>query len=159
MIGDNKMTSNASLNNSTIFQKSIEIASPISQVWTLLTEPEQMKKWMMPDIELSIQTDWKVGSPIFIRGTMNGKEFENKGLVLKFEPEKNLQYSHLSSISNLPDRAENYSVLSFQLHPIDQKTQLMFSLSNFPTESIYKHMAFYWNVTLEVFKRIAEEQR
>ncbi|HNM38561.1 MAG TPA: SRPBCC domain-containing protein, partial [Anaerolineales bacterium] len=119
----------------------------------------QMKKWMMPDIELSIQTDWEVGSPIFIRGTMSGKEFENKGLVLKFEPEKNLQYSHLSSVSNLPDRAENYSILDFQLHSIHQKTQLMFTLRNFPTESIYKHMAFYWNVTLEVFKRIAEEQR
>lgn len=153
------MTSNTSLNNSTIFQKSVEIAATTSKVWMLLTEPEQMKKWMMPDIELSIQTDWEVGSPIFIRGTMSGKEFENKGLVLKFKPEKNLQYSHLSSVSHLPDRAENYSVLDFQLHPIHKKTQLMFTLSNFPTESIYKHMAFYWNVTLEVFKRIAEEQR
>ncbi|HNB42222.1 MAG TPA: SRPBCC domain-containing protein [Anaerolineales bacterium] len=153
------MTSNTSLNNSTIFQKSVEIAATTSKVWMLLTEPEQMKKWMMPDIELSIQTDWEVGSPIFIRGTMSGKEFENKGLVLKFEPEKNLQYSHLSSVSHLPDRAENYSILDFQLHSIHQKTQLMFTLRNFPTESIYKHMAFYWNVTLEVFKRIAEEQR
>lgn len=146
------------VNSKTVFQKTVEINASISQVWDLLTKPELMKKWMMPDIELHIITNWKVGNPILINGNMNGKDFQNKGIVLEFEPKKALQYSHLSSISRLPDRTESYAFFHFQLFPTKQGTQLVFTLSNFPTESIYKHLVFYWNVTLEVFKRIAEEQ-
>ena len=134
------------------------VNAPTSQVWHTLTTPELMKKWMMPDLEINIITDWKVGSPIVIRGTMNEKEFENRGRVLQFEPEKILQYSHLSSISRLPDRPENYSILAFRLNPMENQTSLELTLSNFPTESIYTHLAFYWNVTLEVLKKMIEAQ-
>ena len=146
------------VNSKTVFQKTVEINAPISQVWDSLTKPELMKKWMMPDIELHIVTDWKVGNPILINGNMNGKDFQNKGIVLEFEPEKTLQYSHLSSISRLPERPESYALFQFQLFPTERGTQLGFALNNFPTESIYKHLVFYWNVTLEVLKRTAEEQ-
>ena len=54
------------------------VNAPTSQVWHTLTTPELMKKWMMPDLEINIITDWKVGSPIVIRGTVNEKEFENR---------------------------------------------------------------------------------
>jgi uncharacterized protein YndB with AHSA1/START domain len=138
--------------------KAIHISAPISQVWHILTTPELMKKWMMPDVEINIFTDWKVGSPMVIRGKMNGKGFENKGTVLKFEPQKILQYSHLSSISRLPDRPESYSIVEFRLRPIEKQTILEFTLSNFPTESIYKHLAFYWNVTLEILKKMIEDR-
>jgi len=141
-----------------IFNKVVNIHAPTPQVWQVLTTPELMKKWMMPDIEISIITDWKIGSPIIIRGTMNGKNFENNGAVIQFEPEKILQYSHLSSISRLPDRPESYCLVEFRLQPIDNETVLTLTLSNFPTQSIYQHLAFYWNVTLEVLKKMIEEQ-
>jgi uncharacterized protein YndB with AHSA1/START domain len=124
----------------------------------MLTTPELMKKWMMPDVDITISTDWNVGSPMMIRGTMNGKNFENRGTVLQFEPEKTLRYSHLSSISRLPDRPESYSVVEFRLQPVENQTNLTLTLSSFPTESIYQHLVFYWNVTLEVLKRLIEEQ-
>lgn len=122
----------------------------------MLTTPELMKKWVMPDIEIDIITDWAVGGPMIIRGYMNGKKFENNGIVLQFEPEKIVQYSHLSSISRLPDRPENYSLVEFRLQPIENQTTLILTLSNFPTESIYQHLTFYWNVTLDVLKRMIE---
>ena len=152
------LNSNAPSTDRKIFNKVVNINAPAARVWQVLTTPELMKKWMMPDIEISITTDWKVGSPMIIRGTMNGKDFENNGTVLKFEPETTLQYSHLSSISRLPDQSENYSLVAFRLQPIDHQTSLSLTLSNFPTESIYQHLAFYWNVTLEVLKRMIEEQ-
>ena len=141
-----------------IFSKVVNINAPTSQVWQMLTTPELMKKWMTPDIEINIITDWAVGSPMIIRGKMNGKNFENNGIILQFEPEKTLQYSHLSSISRLPDRPENYSLVEFRLQPIENETALTLTLSNFPTKSIYQHLAFYWNVALEVLKRVIEEQ-
>src|SRR5215475_3370930 len=123
-----------------IMNKVVNINTPTSQVWQMLTTPELMKRWMMPDVEISILTDWKVGSPMVIRGNMNGKNFENKGTVLQFEPEKILQYSHLSSISRLPDQPKNYSIVEFGLQPMENQTILTLTLSNFPTESIYKHL-------------------
>jgi uncharacterized protein YndB with AHSA1/START domain len=141
-----------------IFSKAVRINAPTSKVWHVLTTPESMKKWMMPDIEIDIITDWKVGNPIIMRGTMNGKIFENQGTVVQFEPETVLQYSHLSSISRLPDRPESYAIMKFELQPSENRTTLTLTLSNFPTESIYKHLTFYWNVTLEILKRMIEEQ-
>ena len=141
-----------------VFNKVVIIHAPTSQVWQALTAPELMKKWMMPDLELNISTDWKLGSPMIIRGTMNGKAFENNGKVLQFEPEKILQYSHLSSISRLPDRPESYTLIEFRLQPTENQTTVTLTLSNFPTESIYQHLVFYWNVTLEVLKKMIEEQ-
>ena len=141
-----------------IFSKTVTINAPASQVWQVLTTPELMKKWMMPDIEINIITDWKVGSPILMHGKMNGKNFVNKGTVLQFEPEKTLQYTHLSSISRLPDRPESYSTMEFDLQPNENQTRLTLRLKNFPTESIYKHLTFYWTVTLEIIKRLVEEQ-
>ena len=152
------MNSSAHSTDGKIFSKVVNINAPPSQVWHVLTTPALMKKWMMPDIEIHIITDWTVGSPMIIRGNMNGKNFENNGTVLQFEPEKTLQYSHLSSISRLPDRAESYSLVEFRVQPVDNETVLTLTLSNFPTESIYQHLAFYWNVTLEVLKKMIEEQ-
>jgi uncharacterized protein YndB with AHSA1/START domain len=140
------------------FIKGVNINALPSQVWHALTTPKIMKKWMMPDREINIITDWMVGSPIIIRGVMNGKIFVNNGTVLQFEPNQILQYSHLSSISRLTDRPENYSIVEFRLQPIENQTTLALTLDNFPTEAIYQHLAFYWNVTIEVLKRTIEEQ-
>src|SRR6266498_4554712 len=90
-----------------IFNKTISINAPISKVWDTLITPELMKKWMS-ETEINIITDWNIGSPILIGGHLHGIKFENKGKVLQFEPEKILQYSHLSSLSRLPDKSENY---------------------------------------------------
>jgi len=116
-----------------------------------------MKKWMS-ETEIDIITDWKVRSPIVIRGNLHGIKFKNNGTVLQFEPEKILRYNHLSSLSRLPDKLENYSVVEFILAPAENQTVLTLTLSIFPTETIYKHLVFYWNVTLEILKRLIEKQ-
>jgi uncharacterized protein YndB with AHSA1/START domain len=143
-------------NQADLYTKTIQINAPAAKVWAALTRPELMKQWMA-ETEIEISTDWQVGSPILIGGRLYKKRFENKGRVLQFEPEKVLQYSHLSSISRLPDRPESYSLFEFQLTPIGDQTRLTINASNFPTETIYKHLAFYWNAALEVLKRLIEK--
>jgi uncharacterized protein YndB with AHSA1/START domain len=140
-----------------MMSKTVTINAPTSKIWEALTNPDLMKKWMS-ELEIEILTDWKVGNLVVIRGKLHGIKFENKGKVLQFEPEKILQYSHLSSLSRLPDKPENYSVFDFRLTPKEDLTLLTLTVSNFPTESIFKHLAFYWNVTLETFKRMIEER-
>ena len=140
-----------------LFSKTIQINAPASRVWEALTIPDIMKKWMA-ETEIDILTDWKVGSPMIIRGRLHRIKFENRGVVLQFEPEKILQYTHLSSLSRLPDKPESYSVFEFRLAAVKNQTILTLTVSNFPTETIYKHLAFYWNVTLEILKRLIEKQ-
>lgn len=138
-----------------IFSKTVNINARPSEVWKALTDQGMMRAWMS-DSPIDITTNWKVGSPITIQGDLYKKRFENKGVVLQFEPEQVLQYSHLSSLSRLPDELENYSVITFSLTPVEDQTTLTLTLSNFPTETIYKHLAFYWSVTLELIKSFIE---
>src|SRR5687768_15122106 len=119
------------------FTKTVRINAPATRVWDALTKPALMKKWMA-ETEIEIVTDWKVGSSILIRGRQHKVKFENRGTVLQFEPEKVLQYSHLSSISRLPDKPENYSLFEFRLTPSGDQTALTVNVTNFATEVIYK---------------------
>lgn len=138
------------------FEKTIIIHSSPSTVWKALTAPNLMKQWMgEPEMNLDIQTDWTVGNPIIISG-FNHVKFENKGVVLEFEPNSKLAYTHLSSISRLPDKPENYTIFEFTLTPSGDGTSLTVTISNFPTESIFKHIDFYWRSTVEIIKKVSE---
>lgn len=107
------------------------------------------------EMGISVITDWKVGSPILIKG-FHHTSFENRGSVLVFKAPGTLSYTHLSSLSRLPDDMENHAVLTFQLKQTDQYTQLTLQLENFATESIYRHLNFYWNGTLGRLKHCIE---
>jgi uncharacterized protein YndB with AHSA1/START domain len=138
--------------------KTITIKAPPDAVWNTLTNPYKIKQWMEePGMGIEIITDWKVGSPIVIKG-FHHIEFENKGTVLQFETEKVLQYNYLSSLSRLPDMPENYTTVEFRLVPLKNETSLTLTISNFPTEAIYKHVDFYWSTTIEILKTLIEKQ-
>jgi uncharacterized protein YndB with AHSA1/START domain len=138
--------------------KSIRLNASLNAVWAALTRPELMKRWMS-DSEIEIITTWEVGSPIIINAQEVSYKtaFKNTGVVLQFLKEQVLEYSHLSSLSRLADQPENYTLIRFNLQQEEDHTLLELNLSNFPTESHYKHIDFYWTVTLEVLKRFLEE--
>lgn len=128
-------------------------------VWETLTNPERIKGWIADvDMPVELITDWVVGNPIVING-FHHVDFENRGTVLQFDPPKNLQYNVLSSLSQLPDLIENYSILAFELTPVQNYTSLTVTIRNFPTEAICKHLDFYWKVTLMLIKNQAERQQ
>lgn len=138
--------------------KTITINASPATVWAALTEPALMQKWMVErESEIEIRTDWQIGQPLIIRGHLHRIKFETKGLVLQFQPEHLLQYTHWASISRLPDEPANYTVIEFRLTPVAAQTSLTVTLWNFPTETIYKHLAFYWPVALTVLKKLVEQ--
>lgn len=138
------------------FSTTITINSDTGKVWNTLTNAKLMKKWMgEPEMKIEVDTDWAINSPILISGFHHIK-FVNKGLILQYDKEKKLKYSHLSSVSRLPDIAENYTILEFVLIPLGKKTQLTLNIENFPTETIRKHLEFYWRTTVVMIKEAAE---
>ena len=42
--------------------------------------------------------------------------------------------------------------------PTDQQTQLTATIENFPTETIRKHLGFYWRATIVMIKKAVEIQ-
>jgi uncharacterized protein YndB with AHSA1/START domain len=138
------------------FSTSVIINSDPSKVWTTLTDIEAMSKWLGdPEMNIEVQTDWKINTPIFIRG-FHHVNFENKGTILQYDREKKLSYTHLSSVSRLADKQENYTILEFILTPGDKQTQLTLNIENFPTETIRKHLEFYWRTTIVKIKKTIE---
>lgn len=139
--------------------KSIQIDASVTAVWDALTRPELMKSWMA-DSEIQIVTTWDVGTPIVINveEVSHKASFTNGGVVLQFVKERVLEYSHLSSLSQLPDQDENHTIIRFTLQQDENQTLLELNLSNFASESIHKHIDFYWTVTLDVLKRFVEDR-
>ncbi|SDP21452.1 Activator of Hsp90 ATPase homolog 1-like protein [Mucilaginibacter sp. OK268] len=135
--------------------KTVTISSPVSRVWEVLTNPELIKRWML-DTEINVTTDWQIGSSIIFKGSLEWTDFENKGTILQFEPEKIFQYNYWSTLSGLSDIPGNYIIVGFVLRPIAKQTALTLTLSNITDEITYKHLDFYWTVTLDVFKKLCE---
>ncbi len=138
-------------------EKSISIQASPSKVWKYLTSPDLMKKWMGdPEMNIEVISDWKVGSPFTVKA-FHHLQFENKGTILQFDPERVFQYEYLSSMSNLKDIAENYTTITFRLVPEEKGTELTVEAENFPTIEIYKHLEFYWNGTVVLLKNGIEK--
>jgi uncharacterized protein YndB with AHSA1/START domain len=138
------------------FELNTLIDAPAPLVWDSLVHTEKMKVWMgVPEMEIEIETDWKVGNPMVVSG-IHHLRFRNIGVVLAFKHVERLSYTHLSSLSRLPDEPGNFTTLTFSLTPQGEATSLTLVVTGFPTVSIFKHLQFYWAGTLGVLKQFAE---
>ena len=93
------------------------IPAKAEDVWETLTSKAGMKAYMMG---ADVETDWKVGSPITMKGEFNGKAYEDRGEVRTFEPAKRFSYTHASS--SAPD-AEH--LVTFELEPKGDETEVV----------------------------------
>lgn len=138
--------------------QTILIDAPAQLVWDSLTRTELMTQWMGDsEMAVEVETDWVVGKPIVVRG-FHHVRFQNIGVVLEFNPIARLVYTHLSSLSRLPDEPGSYTTLEFNLRSAGAATSLDFLATGFPTESIFKHLQFYWGGTLQVLKQTVERR-
>jgi uncharacterized protein YndB with AHSA1/START domain len=134
----------------------VVVAAPPSAVWQALTDPAAMRIWMgEPDMALDIRTTWRPGASIVIEGVHHGP-FRNHGTVLDVVPETLLRYTHLSSVSQLPDVPAHHSVITFALAPVAGGTAVRLTVERFATGTIYRHLDLYWRGTMEIFKAFVE---
>lgn len=135
--------------------KFITIPATPGKIWKALTDVTLMPKWMS-ETDMTVTTDWVVGTSIVIEGRWHKMKYKNIGKVLEFETDRVLSYSHLSSLSRIPDIPENHSHLTFNIDPAENGTLLRLTISNSPTYEIRKHLDFYWNVTLQELAKYAQ---
>jgi uncharacterized protein YndB with AHSA1/START domain len=131
----------------------ITINAPRSKVWEALTTPSILKKFFFG---AEIVTDWKVGSPIIYKGVWQDKPYEDKGLILKFEPEKLLVTTHWSPLSGVPDILENYHTVSYQLSGQAGITEVVLTQDNNATEDEKTSSEQNWKMVLDGLKKLLE---
>jgi uncharacterized protein YndB with AHSA1/START domain len=130
-----------------------EISAAPAQVWDVLTDPEQVKKFMFG---AEVRTDWQKGSPITWQGVYEGKEYEDKGEILEVDPGRLLKVTHYSPLSGQPDVPENYHTLTYELTDRGTTTHLSLSQDNNASEEEAEHSRGMWEMLVGGVKEAAE---
>ena len=142
------------MNKAFIAKVTITINAPASKVWEALTKPEIIKQYFF---DTNVVTDWKVGNHIYYRGEWQGKSYEDKGVILKFEPEKLLVSTHWSPLSGVPDIPENYHTVTYSLSPRGGTTEVTLTQDNNASEEEKTHSEQNWNMVLAGLKKLLED--
>ena len=136
-----------------IAETSITINASPANVWKTITTPELIKQYLYGT---EVTTDWKVGSPINYKGEYNGKEYHDKGIIQKIEPEKLFQSTYWSSMGGKEDKPENYNQVTYKLSQKDGKTEVTLTQDNVNSEKEKQHATDNWNMVLKELKKVAE---
>jgi uncharacterized protein YndB with AHSA1/START domain len=115
------------MNKGLVAKASIDISAPIETVWEALITPAMIKQYMFGT---EVVSEWREGSSIVWKGIWEGKPYEDKGIILKVEPLKTLQYSHYSPLSGVADLPENYHTMTYELSEEESNTIVSLSQDN-----------------------------
>jgi uncharacterized protein YndB with AHSA1/START domain len=132
---------------------SITIGAPPWAVWEALTDPELIRQWFFG---VDTETDWVEGSSIVHRGEYQGRPYEDKGTIVRVEPERLLVHTHWSPVSGLPDEPEHHQEVTWALAPRDGGTELTVSELNLPSEAARDVSEQGWRAALGALRNLLE---
>jgi uncharacterized protein YndB with AHSA1/START domain len=144
------------MKNTLIAETSIRVNATPAQVWKALTTPGLIKKYLMGT---DVTSDWKEGSTINYTGEYEGKEYSDKGVIKKMEPEKILQSTYLSSMSGKEDKPENYNLVTYKLTESGDDTVVTLTQDNIATEKEKEHSTKNWKMVLKKLKEVVEGEK
>lgn len=132
----------------------IDIQASIEKVWEALVNPQIARQYFFGAF---VQSDWTQGSTITFTGEYQGNKYLEKGIILNIEPKKQLQYTHWSSLENLPDLPENYRVWTFNLSKHAAQVRLSMREEKIPTLVQKTRSDEFWPGVLATIKKLLEE--
>jgi len=142
------------MNKGLIAKASISINAPVDIVWDALTNPELIRQYMFGT---NVISDWMEGSPIIWKGDWEGNKYEDKGVILKLEPGRLIQYSHFSALSGQQDLPENYHTVTIELYGKGKQTFVSLLQDNNATEEAREHSQKNWKIMLDGLKKLLEK--
>ena len=137
-----------------VAKASLTINAPIANVWNALTNPAMIKQYMFGT---NVTSDWKAGSSITWKGEWQGKSYEDKGVILKIEKERLLQYNHFSPLSGQPDVPENYHTVTIELSGKEAQTDISLAQDNNANDQEREHSEKNWKMMLVSLQQLLEK--
>lgn len=135
-------------------KKSYPVKASTSKVWDALTKPELIKQYFFGT---DTDTTWKKGSPIFFRGEWEGKQYEDKGVIIDIVTEKRIHYTYWSSFFGKEDKPENYNNIHYELSFSNGETTLTISQDGIESQEKLEHSEVNWDMVIGGLKKIVEE--
>ena len=145
-----------SLKMGLVAKASTTVHASAGKVWDALVNPEVIKQYMFG---AEVESEWMEGSPIIWKGMWKGKEYKDKGVILKLEPKHVIRYSHFSPLSGLPDIPENYHTVTVRLTRKGNQTRISLSQDNNPTAEALEDSEKNWGMMLARMKELLEERK
>jgi uncharacterized protein YndB with AHSA1/START domain len=142
------------MENNLTAQATVRINAPHEQVWDALVDPNAIKQYMFG---AQVSSDWQEGSAITWKGEWQGKPYEDKGVVLSMKPKRKIQYSHFSPSSGLPDKPENYHMVTIELATAGDHTDVMLAQDNNESEEARVSSQRNWEQMLDSLKKYVEQ--
>jgi uncharacterized protein YndB with AHSA1/START domain len=133
---------------------STTINAPAADVWDALVTPEAIRHYMFG---AQVVSDWREGSNIVWKGEWQGKAYEDKGIILKYEPDRVLQYSHFSPLSGAADVQENYHTVTIKLDGAGEQTRVVLTQDKNASEEAREHSRKNWEMMLQGLKKYVED--
>jgi len=137
-----------------VAKASIAVNVPISKVWDALVNPDAIKRYMFG---ATVVSDWREGSSIVWKGEWQGRPYQDKGVILQLKPNRTLQYTHFSPLSGVPDTPENHHAVAVELSTEGDKTRVVLTQDNNPTEQAREHSERNWTTMLATLKKFLED--
>jgi uncharacterized protein YndB with AHSA1/START domain len=127
---------------------------PVAEVWKALTDPALVKQYFFG---VDLITDWQPGSPITYKGIWKDQPFEDKGSVIRVEPNRLLETNYWSHFSGKPDSPENYQIVRYELVSEDDViTSLGVTQEGLDSEEAVATAENNWRQVLEGLKKLLE---
>lgn len=138
-------------------QTSIIINAPRARVWEALVNPTLVREYLHGT---TMEAEWREGGDITWSGEWNGQTYQDKGVVLRFEPMSLISTTHWSPLSGSADTPENYHVVTYTLTDDGDQTNLTLTQSNSPSQQDADSMVEQgWKPILQTLKQVVERSR
>ena len=137
---------------------SVTINAPRAKVWDAFVTPETIMQYMPVT---SVVSEWKEGSPIVWTSEFQGKRFEVKGTILRFEPERLLEYDHSLPIfrpSGVAHTREDRRV-TIELRGSEAQTHVAVTERGNKNKREFEHSEGSWRMALNAMKALLEGAR
>jgi len=136
-------------------EKKLLINITPENLWPILTESKYSKEYMF---NCSVDSDWKIGSPIIWQGNYHGYDAYQKGEILDIKPFELIKYSTFDPNFGLDDIPDNYIHVTYLIKAIDDKTELTIVNETFDgNDERMGHINQGWEMVADKIKEVAEQ--
>ena len=137
-------------------KKEITINSPIENVYSALTDSDEIPKYYPLQ---SVESDWVEGNEILYKGEINGTPFTDFGVIEELTKPRIYRYRYWSDNHGTERTEQNHITIEYRLEAVSVGTKLTVTQANIKSKGMYEMMeGQVWDYLLNSFKTHMESR-